>query len=220
MNILLACQKSGLLRQILRLDGHNAWTCDIEPAEDGPHASHIQCDVREVLHGCAPHAPWDVMIAMPECRHLCSSGQHHNGKPGQRTQQDVEDAADFFMQMINAPIQHKCVENSIGIMSSRYRKLDQIVQPHWFGDDASKATCLWMENFPLLIPFDPVAPRAVVYEGKVVYRWSNQTDSGQNRLGPSPTRSADRARTYPGIARALQTAVTQLARKEDYDGDD
>jgi hypothetical protein len=205
MNILLACQCSGELRDLLRAAGHNAYTCDLKPAEDGS-LYHYQRDAIAVsrLPG------WDCMIAMPECRNLCSSGQHHNGKHGQRSFQDVEDGAEFFMALAEAPIDHKCIENSIGIMSTRYRKPDQIVHPHWFGDDASKATCLWMTNFPLLVPSDPVAPRAVIHEGKVVYRWSNQTDSGQNRLGPSPTRSADRARTYPGVARALAVAVSKL----------
>jgi hypothetical protein len=205
MNILLACQCSGELRELLRDMGHNALTCDLKPAEDGsPH--HIQGDAIRSAY----EESWDCMIAMPECRYLCSSGQHHNDKPGQRTLQDVEDAVLFATKLKDAPIKHKCIENSIGILSTRWRKPDQIIQPHWFGDDASKSTALWMMDFPLLKPNDPVAPRAVIYKGKVFYRWSNQTDSGQNKLGPSPTRSADRARTYPGVARAFATAVKAL----------
>ena len=204
MNILLACQKSGYLRELLRAQGHNAWTCDIDRAEDGSEY-HFAIDVRRVLIGC-DWIGWDCMIAMPECRYLCSSGQHRTGKPGQRTAEDVENAVDFFMTLVNAPIEHIAIENSIGIMSTRYRKPDQIVQPHWFGDDASKSTCFWMKNFPLLQSTEYVHPRTV--NGKL--RWANQTDSGQNRLGPSPTRSADRARTYPGIARALAASVAKL----------
>lgn len=217
MKILLACQKSGYLRQLLRDMGHDAWTCDIELAEDDDpetnwRAHHIQDDAILVAYG----RKWDAMIAMPECRYLSSSGQHRTGKPGRRTVDDVEEAARFFRALVGAPIFHKCIENSIGIMSTRYRKPDQIVQPWMFGDDASKNTCLWLESFPHLIinPQKFVAPRLVRVNGKTYKRWSNQTDSGQNRLGPSPTRSADRARTFPGIARALAVAVSRIAKEQ------
>jgi len=79
------------------------------------------------------------------------------------------------------------------------RKPDQIIQPHWFGDDASKATCLWLHGVPKLIPTDMVPPRIV--KGKK--RWANQTDSGQNKLGPSDDRWKERSRTYQGIADAM-----------------
>lgn len=196
MRWLLACQKSSLFRDLLRAYGHDAWTCDLEPSEGDPQY-HLQMDAVEVAYS----GGWDAMYACPECRYLCSSGQHRNDKPGQRTTADVDAAASFFMKMVNAPIKHKAIENSIGIMSSRYRKPDQIIQPYQFGDDASKGTCLWLENFPKLT-VDPalyVQPRMV--NGKP--RWANQTDSGQNRMAPSPTRSADRARNYPGIVSAM-----------------
>lgn len=196
MRWLLACNKSGLFRDLLRLQGHDAWTNDIEPAEDdSPY--HIQGDALEVSWGME----WDAMFACPECRYLCSSGQHRTGKPGQRTQEDVENAARFFMALVYAPIPRIAVENSIGIMSTRYRKPDQIIQPYQFGEDASKSTCLWLKNFPKL-----VIDRADYYPPRIVNgkkRWGNQTDSGQNRLPPGPNRSADRARNYPGIVIAM-----------------
>ena len=193
MRWLLGCQRSGLLRDLLRARGHDAWTCDTEEAYE-PSIYHIRLDVREVLAN-----RWDRAIFMPECRFLSSSGQHRTGKPNQRTQADVDAAAEFFMCLVNAPIAKIAVENSIGIMSTRYRKPDQIIHPHWFGEDAEKHTCFWLKGFPNLTPTLHVAPRIV--NGRP--RWANQTDSGQNRLPPSPTRSADRARTYPGIARAI-----------------
>lgn len=196
MRWLLACQKSSLLRDLLRIEGHDAWTCDLEPSEGDP-TYHLQIDAIEV----AWSGYWDAMFACPECRNLCSSGQHRNDKPGQRTSADVNAADFFFMTLMLAPIKYIAVENSIGIMSTRYRKPDQIIQPYQFGDDASKGTCLWLKGFPKLVA-DPawyVQPRWV--NGKP--RWSNQTDSGQNRLGPSLTRSADRARNYPGIVFAI-----------------
>jgi hypothetical protein len=187
MRWLLSCQKSTLLRDLLRLLGHDAWTCDLQPCEGDP-TYHLQRDAIEVAYD----GSWDAMFACPECRCLCSSGQHRNDKPGQRTTLDVE-AAD-------APIPLIAVENSIGIMSSRYRKPDQIIQPYQFGDDASKSTCLWLKRLPRRVaePEWYVQPRMV--NGKP--RWANQTDSGQNRLPPGPNRSADRARNYPGIISA------------------
>lgn len=216
MRWLLACQKSSLLRDLLRLQGHDAWSCDLQPSE-GDSRYHLQRDAVEVAY----NGTWDVMFACPECRCLCSSGQHRNDKPGQRTSAEVEAAAEFFMLMVNAPIRHKAIENSIGIMSTRYRKPHQIIQPHQFGDDASKATCLWLEGLPPLVPTLHIPPRWVccsitlppgvgkygcaVCEGENVARprWGNQTNSGQNKLGPSPTRSADRARNYVGIVCAI-----------------
>jgi len=214
MNILLACQRSGYLRELLRSAGHNAYTCDLEPAEDGTHRAHYIGDVLGIMR--ATEGYWHCLIAMPPCDYLSSSGQHWNGKPGQRTQLDVNISAEFFMTLARAPIKHKCIENSVGIMSRLWRKPDQIVQPWWFGDDASKRTCLWMHDFPLLrFTLDTVVPPRLI-EGKP--RWANQTDSGQNRLAPSPTRSADRARTYPGIARALFDAVQKIPSPEQPEG--
>ncbi len=201
MRWLLGCMKSGELRELLRAHGHVAYTCDLEPAEDGsPY--HLRCDVREILQwDCAGrwNGSWDRAIFMPECRFLSSSGQHRTGKPNQRTQADVEAAVEFFMQCIEAPIEKIAVENSIGIMSTRYRRPDQIVHPWMFGDDASKSTCWWLKGFQPLLPTEFVEPRWV--DGRP--RWANQTDSGQNRLAPSPTGSADRARTYSGMSKAI-----------------
>lgn len=218
MRWLLACQKSSLLRDLLRLQGHDAWTCDLQPSEGDP-TFHLQTDAIQVAYS----GNWDAMFACPECRFLCSSGQHRNDKPGQRTSADVDAAAAFFMAMVNAPIKRKAVENSIGIMSKRYRKPDQILQPYQFGDDASKGTCLWLEGLPALAinPALYVEPRWVCCgtvlpagvgkygcancngDNKALPRWGNQTDSGQNKLAPSPTRSADRARNYAGIVCAM-----------------
>lgn len=196
MRWLLACQKSTLLRDLLRAYGHDAWTCDLQECEGDPQY-HLHTDAIAVAYS----GEWDAMYACPECRFLCSSGQHRNDKPGQRTSADVDAAAAFFIQMVNAPIKLKAIENSIGIMSTRYRKPDQIIQPYQFGDDASKQTCLWIEGIPPLTLDLSLYVQPRMVNGKP--RWANQTDSGQNRLAPSPTRSADRARNYPGIAYAM-----------------
>lgn len=196
MNVLIGCETSGVLRQAFRDRGHNAWSCDILPAQDGRHGVHIIGDALQVLQTKA----WDLVVLHPPCTYLCSSGLHWNGRvPDRRAK--TEDALTFALQCWAAAmhIPHVALENPIGCLSSRWRKPDQIIQPHWFGDDASKATCLWLKGLPPLVPTQHVPPRMV--GGKP--RWSNQTNSGQNKLGPTPDRWRLRSRTYPGVAAAM-----------------
>jgi hypothetical protein len=140
---------------------------------------------------------WDLVIAHPPCTYLCVSGLHWNGRRPERAKL-TEDAARFFMVFT-----HLCckwaIENPIGTMSRRYREPDQIIQPYQFGEDASKATCLWLHGLPVLLPTRRIPGRIV--DGREW--WSDQTDSGQNKLPPSKHRAADRSRTYPGIADAM-----------------
>jgi hypothetical protein len=189
--ILVACEYSGRVRDAFRKLGHDAWSCDLLPAET-PSPYHLQCDVRDVLD-----QGWDMLIGFPDCTFVCGSGIHWNdrGRGWERT----EAAVDFFRMLWEFPIRHIALENPIGILSKRICKPTQIIQPHQFGDDASKATCLWLKNLPSLSPTCHVPPRIV--GGK--NRWANQTDSGQNRLGPSEDRWKERSRTYQGIADAM-----------------
>lgn len=193
MRILIACERSGVVREAFRRLGHDAWSCDLEPAEDGS-GFHVQGDAIDRAY----NGRWDAMIAHPECRYLSVSGLHWNHRRPERAVL-TEQAAEFAIALWNAPIAKVALENPVGILSSRIRKPDQIIQPYQFGEDASKATCLWLRGLPPLRPTKRIAGRIV--NGKE--RWANQTDSGQNRLGPSPTRSMDRARTYAGIAKAM-----------------
>jgi len=142
--------------------------------------------------------PWDLIIAHPPCTYLSVSGMHWTRR-GLRDPQLTEDALDFVRLLLESPIARIAIENPIGVISSRIRKPDQIIHPHQFGHDASKATCLWLRGLPKLTPTEHVAPRIV--NGRS--RWANQTDSGQNRLGPSPDRWAKRSATYEGIADAM-----------------
>jgi hypothetical protein len=192
MRVLIACEFSGVVREAFRKRGHEAVSCDLLPAEDNsPH--HIQGDVLPVLL-----EGWDLMIAHPPCTYLCSSGLHWNKRrPGRAAK--TEEALQFVRELLNAPIDRIAIENPIGCISSRIRKPDQTIQPHQYGHDASKATCLWLKNLPQLNATKHVAPRIV--DGKK--RWANQTDSGQNKLGPSDDRWAERSRTYEGIAEAM-----------------
>lgn len=204
MRILVACECSGRVRAAFRKMGHEAYSCDIKPAEDGsPFHIIAENDIHliDIISG-KYFGKWDMVIAHPECRYLCSSGMHWTTR-GLRDPFLTEKAFALVKAMFKSPVQHLAIENPIGIINTRIRKADQIIQPYYFGEDASKGTCLWLKNLPLLRPTKFFPPRKVMHKGKLVNRWGNQTDSGQNRFGPSKTRSADRARTYQGIADAM-----------------
>jgi hypothetical protein len=141
---------------------------------------------------------WDLLIAHPPCTYLASSGMHWTTR-GLREPQLTEDALNFAKLLMEANIDKICIENPVGVISTRIRKPDQYIQPYQFGHDASKKTGLWLKNLPLLKPTEYVAPRIV--NGKK--RWSNQTDSGQNKLPPSQNRWQLRSKTYQGIANAM-----------------
>ncbi len=115
----------------------------------------------------------------------------------------TESSLELVRTLLQAPIEMIALENPIGCISTRIRKPDQIIQPHEFGDDASKATCLWLKNLPKLTPTNRVAGRQVLWKGRLVERWANQTDSGQNVLGPSEHRWRERSKTYAGVADAM-----------------
>jgi hypothetical protein len=197
MKILLACESSGIVRDAFRERGHDAWSCDLLPCEGG-NGYHIQADVFGVI---ANH-DWEMMIGFPPCTYLCSSGLHWNKRRPERAQQ-TEDALEFALGLATCDIPKIAIENPIGCLSTRWRKPDQIIQPYHFGHDASKATCLWLKNLPELVHTEAVEPRLVESGGKIRSRWGNQTDSGQNKLGPSEDRWKERARTYKGIAWAM-----------------
>jgi len=191
VRVLVACEYSGTVRDAFLEAGHDAMSCDLLPSQTpGPH---YQGDVRDILN-CG----WDLMVAHPPCTYLSVSGMHWTTR-GLRDPQLTEDALAFVRELLGAPIHHIALENPVSVISSRIRKPDQIIQPWWFGEDASKKTCLWLHNLPPLIPTQYVPPRMVGNKA----RWANQTDSGQNRLGPSVDRWKIRSSTYPGIAKAM-----------------
>jgi hypothetical protein len=191
VRVLVACEYSGAVRDAFTRAGHYAISCDLLPS-DGP-GPHYQGDVRDVLdHG------WDLMVAHPPCTYLSVSGMHWT-KRGLRDPQLTEDALAFVRLLMGAPVPRIAIENPISVISSRIRKPDQIIHPYQFGHDASKKTCLWLKGLPLLMPTQIVEPRIV--NGRK--RWGNQTDSGQNRLSPSPDRWKLRSATFAGIAQAM-----------------
>ncbi len=176
MKILIACEFSGIVREAFRKLGHDAVSCDLMPSEMvGPH---IQDDVMN--HLCDE---WDMMIAFPPCTHLAVSG----ARWFKNKQKEQEKAIGFFLHLVNAPIPKIGIENPIGIMSTQYRKPDQIIQPWQFGHGETKATCLWLKNLPKLMPTNIVSGR----ENRI------------HTMSPSPDRGRLRSITYQGIADAM-----------------
>lgn len=189
--VLVGCEFSGIVRRAFRDLGHDAWSCDLLPTDDGSEF-HLQCDIRHVL---VKSARWDLGIFFPPCTYLCSSGMHWTTR-GLRDPKLTEDALEFVQALMDAPIPRIAIENPVGAISTRIRKPDQIIHPWQFGHPESKTTCLWLKNLPLLKPTH-VLPKPA--SGV----WANQTPSGQNKLGPSENRWAERSKTYSGIARAM-----------------
>jgi hypothetical protein len=201
VRVLVACEFSGVVRDAFRRRGHDAWSCDLLEAAGGEEGNrfHLRGDVAGWLAG------WDLLIAHPPCTFLCSSGLHWNGRRPGRSE-ETEKALAFVRLLMGADIERIAVENPIGRIGTAIRKADQIIQPYEFGHDASKQTALWLKGLPKLAkdPAQYVQPRWVIgKDGKRRPRWGNQTDSGQNKLGPSSDRWALRAETYAGIAEAM-----------------
>jgi hypothetical protein len=190
MKVLIACEYSGAVRDAFIRVGHDAMSCDLLPTDaPGPH---YQGDVRDVLD-----YPWDLMIAHPPCTDLSVSGAAWFAKKKLIGAQQA--SASFFMMLAKADIPKMAIENPICIMSTLWRKPDQIIQPWQFGHGETKATSLWLKNLPLLAATQMVEPRIV--NGRS--RWGNQTASGQNKLAPSADRWKIRSETYKGIADAM-----------------
>jgi hypothetical protein len=191
MKVLVACEYSGRVRDAFLAQGHQAMSCDLLPTDSpGPH---YQGDVFDII--CDG---WDLMVAHPPCTYLSVSGMHWTTR-GLRDPQLTEDALDFVRALMAAPIERIAIENPVSVISSRVRKPDQIINPYEFGHDASKKTCLWLQNLPALQPTQMIEPRIV--NGRK--RWGNQTASGQNKLAPSADRWKIRSETYAGIAAAM-----------------
>ena len=176
MKVLIGCEFSAIVRDEFKRRGHEAFSCDLLLSER--LGNHIQGDILEVLD-----QRWDLMIAFPPCTYLAVSG----ARWWKTKQVEQRKAIWFFLTLANADIPKICIENPIGIMSTCWRKPDQIIQPWQFGHGETKATCLWLKNLPLLLPTKIVDGR----EPRVHHE------------PPSPERWKNRSRTLPGIARAM-----------------
>lgn len=222
MRVLIGCERSGVVRRAFQRLGHEAYSCDLEPSDDGETRFHYQCDVFSLALD-----NFDLAIFHPPCTHLaCSGARYFKEKRADGRQRA---GIDFFMRCVGASkwVPKVAVENPVGIMAGLYRKPDQIIQPWQFGHPESKSTCLWLHGLPKLRPTLVLRPvkfycrqcEALYYasEGPSGERetqcpccceqgrplWNNQTPSGQNKLGPSKDRAVLRSRTYEGIAKAM-----------------
>jgi len=209
--VLVACEESQAVTKELRALDIEAYSCDIEPCSGGHPEWHIQGDVIPLIN-----QDWTMIIAFPSCTHLAVSGARYFEK--KRKDGSQQQAIDFFMLFANAKCEKIAIENPVGIMSSVWRKPDQIIQPWMFGHNFSKKTCLWLKNLPILNPGEyadftqyrckcnHIFPAHLGKNGccsKAKPLRDNQTKSGQNNLTPSPDRAKKRSKTYPGIAKAM-----------------
>jgi len=209
LRVLVACERSGVVRRAFRAAGHEAWSCDIEPSDDDS-IYHLKEDVLGVLQRaalCGGVDQWDLMIAHPPCTYLCNSGvcwlwELQGNMYGIRGRIKNKDrwnkmiaASNFFRALLRADIPHICIENPIPHRYTVLRKYDQIIQPYMFGHPESKATCLWLKNLPKLVETDNVKAqwRALPKAKAQRLHW----------LGPSKDRARLRSQTYEGIAKAM-----------------
>lgn len=189
--VLVACEFSGIVRDAFLDQGHDAWSCDILPTETRSNR-HIQGDVREILHN-----GWDLIVAHPPCTRLCNSGVRWLTKPpkGKTLNQmwrELEEGAELFSGLWNAPIPHIAVENPVMHRHAKerirnYQGFSQSIQPWQFGHGEVKRTCLWLRNLPDLI------------ETNVV----NGREARVHRMPPGADRAKERSRFFPGIAAAM-----------------
>ena len=200
LKVLVACEFSGTVREAFAKRGHDAWSCDLEPT-DVP-GNHYQGSVFDILDG----GGWDLMIAHPPCTYLTVTGnkwmkdEYKDRFPTR--QQDRKDAIEFFMRLANANIPMIAIENPIGIMSTTWRKPNQIIHPWQFGHEASKSTCLWLKNLPKLNPTNVVGKGEFIEykSGKRMTKWYADAAS----LKPKE-RAKIRNKTFQGIADAMAT---------------
>jgi len=204
MKILVACEESQAVTKELRKLGHEAFSCDILSCSGGHPEWHLKQDVFEVIE-----KGWDMMIAFPPCTDLAVSGaRHFERKRADGTQQK---SIKFFMDLANAPIEKIAIENPIGIMSTEWRKPDQIIQPWQFGDKAQKSTCLWLKNLPKLKPTN------IVEKGEFFEFTSKKGEKKrmpmwyykalQEAKTPAQRRTL-RSKTFKGIAIAMASQWT------------
>lgn len=191
MKILVACEESQAVTIELRKLGHEAWSCDLLECSGGHPEWHLQQDVTELLR-----QKWDMIIAFPPCTHLAVSGAKHFAKKiaDGRQQKGIE----FFMLFVNTNCDKIMIENPIGIMSTKWRKPDQIIQPWMFGHGEQKATCLWLKGLPRLEPTN-------IVEGREQRIW---------KMPPSPERSKLRSKTFSGIAKAMAEQFTKPIKQK------
>lgn len=238
LNVLVACEESQRVCTEFRKLGHNAYSCDLLECSGGHPEWHFKHDVLEIIknkggilqNGEAAfiEGDWDIMIAHPPCTYLAVSGARWFYHPDdanlpieQRRPhpkfpnrvQDREEGAAFFLKLAKSDIKHIAIENPVGIMNTRYRKPDQIVQPYFFGDEASKKTCLWLKNLPLLRKTNEVGQgdRVVLSSGRTLPKWYSDA---LVKAKTAEERRNLRSKTFPGFAKAIAEQYSEYVLKE------
>ena len=243
LNVLIACEESQRVCSEFRRLGHNAYSCDILKCSGGHPEWHFNQDVLEVISNNGGklengeeyyiNGKWDMMIAHPPCTYLAVSGAKWFYHPDDKAlpiekrrphpkfpnrAKDREDGARFFMELANADINYIAIENPVGVMNTRWRKPDQIVQPYHFGDAASKKTCLWLKNLPLLEYTNVVDPGEYIEfgSGKRIPKWYSD---GLTKTKTAEERRTWRSKTFPGFAKAIAEQWSKYVM-EQYEGED
>ena len=226
--LLVACEESQRVCTAFRQRGWEAYSCDIIDCSGGHPEYHIKQDVLPLLNGNCDFETgdgvkhhidrWNMLIAHPPCTELCSAGQHWFSR-GIKDPKMREDAVDFFMRFINADCEHIAVENPIGIMSTRYRKPDCVVQPWQFGHSETKATCLWLKNLPSLVPTNIIKKPEGGWENQQISNgkytgFKNYDENGKILAWNDPRTKVIRSRTYIGIAEAMAEQWTKYLEEE------
>ena len=233
-NVLIACEESQTVCKAFRKLGFNAYSCDILPCSGGHPEWHLHCDVIGVIkdkkgvlengENFVLDGEWDLMIAHPPCTYLSVSGARWYYHPDDKDlpieqrrphpnfptrAQDRKEAIEFFLALANADIPRIAIENPVGIMSKLFRKPNQIVQPYWFGDEATKTTCLWLKNLPDLTPTKMVGKgeRVVLSSGKSLPKW--YSDSFNTKISTEMRRTL-RSKTFQGFADAMAEQWSKL----------
>lgn len=195
--ILIGCERSGEVRRAMRAVGHDAWSCDIEPADDGsPH--HLQSDLLQHLHD-----RWDALIAFPPCTYLCRAG----ARWWAQRQVEQAQALDFVRRILAAPIPQIAVENPPGKLGSAIRPADQYIQPWEHGHPETKMTGLWLKGLPKLVQTNNVHARMLSLPYKERHRIHMMPDSAG--------RTQARSKTFPGIAQAMAAQWGPLIKARD-----
>lgn len=218
MRVLIACEESQRVCTAFRQRGHEAYSCDIIDCSGGHPEWHIKQDVLPLLNGnCrfttadgAEHtisSKWDLIIAHPPCTYLtvCANKFYNINRYGQKAEKRLKDreaAIEFFMKFVYADCEHIAIENPVGVISTRYRKPDQIIHPYFFGENFSKSTCLWLKNLPKLKATNMVEKGEFVTfsSGKKMPKW--YSDLFKN-CKTQTERSLMRSKTFQGVAKAM-----------------
>lgn len=197
--ILIACEFSGNVRNAFLKHGWYALSCDFLPSDDGGIGPHYQGDVRDLLRS----ERWDIMIGFPPCKYICNGGNNWlNRRPDLAWRENRDKATEFFMELVNAPIDKIAIENPIGCMSTRYRKPDQIVRPFMFGHPYNKDVCLWLKNLPKLVPTNVISGPY-----KHLDFWSTERHKGGRDV---------KAITFSGIASAMAEQWGNLDKQSQF----